>query len=276
MQIEAPLTEDRPPAREGSLEEALERLDGELKEVSLAVERLRRTLAAACEASQQGRLRDLPGALRALAEAAERAHRRAGQVPSAWTFPAREHLEGGGYLEEVRRLAAEAGLEGVREIDGQLYSYPLVVRLRPSELALMVGRRRERALRPGHVVGQLKSARERSQRGANLESLLQTFERAYLTLTGDQESVAVPLKRLYDLLVLRPGSSREYTELDFYLDVYRLDRTGPHLTRAGRELSFPASTSARSGRAFRLPTETGEERLYASIRFDPARAPEAP
>jgi hypothetical protein len=274
MQIEAPLTEDRAPAREGSLEEALERLDGELKEVSLAVEQLRRALAAAHEASQQGRLRDLPGALRALVEAAERAHRRAEQVPPSWAFPVREYLEAGDYLEEVRRLAAEKGLEGVREIDGQLYSYPLVVRLRPGELSLMVGRRRERALRPGHVVRQLQRARERSHRSANLESLLQTFERAYLTLTGNQESVAVPLKRLYDLLVLRPGSNREYTELDFYLDVYRLDRTGPHLTRAGRELSFPASTSARSGRAFRLPTEIGEERLYASIRFDPVRVPE--
>ncbi|HZU19539.1 MAG TPA: hypothetical protein VFD01_23450 [Candidatus Dormibacteraeota bacterium] len=274
MQIEAPLTEDRAPAREGSLEEALERLDGELKEVSLAVEQLRRALAAAHEASQQGRLRDLPGALRALAEAAERAHRRAELAPPSWTFPAREYLEAGDYLEEVRRLATEKGLEGVREIDGQLYSYPLVVRLRSGELSLMVGRRRERALRPGHVVRQLQRARERPHRNANLESLLQTFERAYLTLTGNQESVAVPLKRLYDLLVLRPGSNREYTELDFYLDVYRLDRTGPHVTRAGRELSFPASTSARSGRAFRLPTETGEERLYASIRFDPVRVPE--
>lgn len=102
----------------------------------------------------------------------------------------------------------------------------------------------------------------------NLRPLLVAFERAYLAATGGHDGVAIPLRRVYDLLVLRPGQGREYTELDFLLDVYRLDRAGVQVTPAGRELSLPASTGTRGGKGTRFVTETGEERHYSSIRFD--------
>ena len=102
----------------------------------------------------------------------------------------------------------------------------------------------------------------------NLRPLLTAFEKAYLAASGGEDGIAIPLKRVYELLVLRPGQGREYTEVDFLLDVYRLDRAGAQVTPAGRELTLPASTGTRAGKGLRFVTETGEERWYSSIRFD--------
>jgi hypothetical protein len=52
------------------------------------------------------------------------------------------------------------------------------------------------------------------------------------------------------------------------LDVYKLDRAGQQVTPAGREMSLPASTGTKGGKGIRFVAETGEERLYLSIRFD--------
>ena len=125
----------------------------------------------------------------------------------------------------------------------------------------------QRGLRPSAVVALLRRLRSQPARD-NLRPLLTAFEKAYLAASGGEDGIAIPLKRVYELLVLRPGQGREYTEVDFLLDVYRLDRAGAQVTPAGRELTLPASTGTRAGKGLRFVTETGEERWYSSIRFD--------
>jgi hypothetical protein len=266
LQAGAPI--DGPPSPEGaSLEAALTQLDGRLAATQKALTAAQRQLKQVAEASRQGNLRDLPRLLDGAAETAGAFARSALDASRSWAFDGQRHLDEGAYTAELIGSAVAGGLDGIREVDGQLYSFPVVVKVDARDLSLKVGRKTQRGVRPSAIVALLKRLRSQPSKD-NLRPLLSAFEKAYLAATGDRDGIAVPLRRVYDLLVLRPGQGREYTELDFLLDVYRLDRAGVQVTAAGRELSLPASTGTRGGKGTRFVTETGEERHYSSIRFD--------
>ncbi len=259
---------DRPPAASGvALETALALLDGRLAATQKALTAAQRQLKQVTEASRQGNLRDLPKLLDGAVETAGAFAQAAVDASRSWAFDGQAHLEDGAYMAELVGSARAGGLDGVREVDGQLYSYPVVVKVDARDLSLKVGKRTQRGVRPTAVVTLLKRLRSQPVKD-NIRPLLTAFEKAYLAATSGQDGIAVPLRRVYDLLVLRPGQSREYTEVDFLLDVYRLDRAGVQVTPAGRELSLPASTGTKGGKGTRFVTETGEERHYSSIRFD--------
>jgi hypothetical protein len=250
------------------LEAALAGLEGKLAATHKALAAAQRQLKQAAEASRQGNLRDLPRLLDGAVETAGAFARSALDARQSWAFDSQRHLEDGTYVAELMSAAGTNGLDGVRQVDGQLYSFPVVVKVDARDLSLKVGRRTQRGLRPSAVVALLRRLRSQPSKD-NLRPLLVAFEKAYLAATSGQDGIAVPLRRIYDLLVLRPGQGREYTEVDFLLDVYRLDRAGVQVTPSGRELSLPASTGTRGGKGTRFVTETGEERQYSSIRFDP-------
>ena len=250
-----------------AFEAALAQLDERLAATHKALSAAQRQLKNVTEASRQGNLRDLTRLLDGAADAAGTFARAALDAKRSWTFDGQGHLEGGAYMAELIACAQAGGLDGVREVDGQLYSFPVVVKVEARDSSLKVGKRTQRGLRPSGVVALLKRLRSQPAKD-NLRPLLTAFEKAYLALTGGRDGIAVPLRMVYDLLVMRPGQNREYTEVDFLLDVYRMDRAGVQVTPSGRELSLPASTGAKGGRGFRFVTETGEERQYASIRFD--------
>lgn len=250
-----------------ALEAALAQLDERLAAAHKALSEAQRQLKNVTEASRQGNLRDLARLLGGAATAAAMLADVAVEAGRSWTFDGHGHLESGRYMAELIDCAQAGGLDGVREVDGQLYSFPVVVKVDARDLSLKVGKRTQRGLRPSAVVELLKRLRSQPAKD-NLRPLLTAFEKAYLAVTGGRDGIAVPLRRVYDLLVMRPGQGREYTEVDFLLDVYRLDRAGPQVTPSGRELSLPASTGAKGGRGFRFVTETGEERQYSGIRFD--------
>lgn len=253
---------------DAGLESALARLDARLAVVQKSLATAQRQLKQAADASRQGNLRDLPRLLDAVAESADTFAQTALAARRSWTFDGQRHLEDGSYSAELMAAAEAGDLPGVREVDGQLYSFPVVVKVDARDQSVKVGRKTQRGVRPSAVVALLKRLRSQPAKD-NLRPLLTAFERAYLAATGGQDGVAIPLRRVYELLVLRPGQGREYTEVDFLLDVYRLDRAGVQVTAAGRELSLPASTGTKGGKGTRFVTETGEERLYSSIRFDP-------
>jgi hypothetical protein len=256
------------PARPGvSLEAALAGLDVRLAATARALAAAHKQLRQASEAARQGNLRDLPRALEGVVESSATLAQTALNAQRSWAFDGQQHLESGGYLAELVAQAEADGLGGVREVDGQLYAFPVVVKVYARDLLLKVGKRPHRGVRPSAVVGLLRRLRTKPAKD-NLRQVVVAFEKAYLTLTHQKDGIAVPLSRIYDLLVLRPGQGREYTELDFMLDVYRLDRARPQVTPGGRDLSFPASTGTRGGGGHRFVTETGEERRYSSIRFD--------
>ena len=155
-------------------------------------------------------------------------------------------------------------MQGVREVDGRLYSFPHIVRVEPKELSLRVGKRLQRTLRPSHVAQLLKAAQERPSRD-NLSPILHAVERAYLLLAKGELGRTVPLPEVHAILTALPGVG--YSLDDFVMDIYRLDLNGPHQTRTGNRFDLPASTSARVGKGIRFVTQAGEEKLYSAIRF---------
>jgi len=248
-----------------SLEPALEELDSKLHELTAHVARLTKGMRRAQEGARLGHVKDLPKALAEVESAAAAAAESAHQL--SWEFDARRWLGGGGYAKEVIALADASGLKGVREVNGELLSFPLIVRLDASDHSVVLGKKRERGIRPSHIVGLLTQAREKKVE-ASAAQILPALERAYLMQTKGQAAVAVPLREIYDVLTLRPGQTKEYTELDFLVAIYLLDKSGPHTTKSGYRISFPASTTTRSGKGFQFVTEQNEEKVYSTLRLD--------
>jgi hypothetical protein len=249
----------------GPIEPALEALESRLHRITRDIAQLSRAAKRAQDAARLGKVKDLAKLIAdvqsASAAAAESAH------GLDWNFDIRPWLTSGAYANEVIALAEANGLGGVREVNGELFSFPLIVRVDAGDSSVLMGKKRERGIRPSHVVSLLKQARQ-GQAGLSAAQLLPALERAYLLQTKGISGVAVPLREVYEVLTLRPGQSREYPELDFLVNIYVLDRSGPHTTKTGHRLSFPASTTTRSGRGFQFVTEQGEEKVYSAIRFD--------
>jgi hypothetical protein len=261
---------DETPEQAG-LEAALADLDARLALAARTLGAAQKQLKQAVEASRQGKVRDLPRTLAGVVESSDAFAQAALNAQRSWAFDVQGHLESGRYVAELLSQAEAAGLAGASEVDGALQSFPVIVKVDARDPSLKIGRKLDRAMRPSVIVERLRQMRGQPAREAVVRQLLASFERAYLIVSRGGEGIAVPLKSIYDALVLRPGQSREYTLNDFLLDVYWLDRSGPHVTQVGRELSFPAATGAKAGRGLQFVTETGEVRTYASIRFDAPR-----
>jgi hypothetical protein len=229
-----------------ALEPELEALDATLHRLTAAIAQLAKGLRRAQEAARLGQVKDLPKLLlqvRSSAAAAAESSRELG-----WEFDVRRWLSSGAYTKEVIALAKAKGLGGVREINGELLSFPLIVRIDAPDNSVVLGKRRERGIRPSHVVGLLAQAREKKVEASAVQ-LLPALERAYLLQTKGHAAVAVPLREVYEVLTLRPGQAKDYT-------------------KGGYRLSFPASTTTRSGKGFQFVTEEGEEKVYSTLRLD--------
>jgi hypothetical protein len=250
----------------GDLESSLADLEAHLGVADRALKQATGALRNALDAARKGRLRELPKLLAAVGETARGFADRAVEAERSWSFPVETHLSSHEYLAEVQRLADDSGLGNVRVVDGQLFSYPLIVKVDARDVSLKLGKKVHRELRPSHLVRRLQEARSHPVK-ENLGPVLQMIEKAYLRITHGETGKAVPISDVHELLTLLPGTDKQYTQLDFVADIYRLDRNGPHVTTSGRRLDLPASTSARGGRGTRFITESGEEKLYSSIRF---------
>ena len=273
LQVDDGLTVEASPDEtppEIGLEASLADLDARLGQASRALAAAQKHLKQAVEASRQGKLRDLPRALTNVVQASDALAQTVLNAERSWAFDVHGHLESGRYVAELLEHAEASGLSGAREVDGQLYSFPVIVKVDARDPSLKIGRKLDRAMRPSVIVETLQQMRGQPVKDSVVRQLLVSFEKTYLVVTRSEDGIAVPLKNLYDAFVLRVGQSREYTQLDFLLDVYWLDRSGPHVTPSGRELTFPASTGTRGGKGLPFVTETGEQRTYSSIRFDPA------
>lgn len=179
-----------------------------------------------------------------------------------------ESMRSGDFAREVVAAAARQDLSGVRIVHGVVFSFPVVVAPQPDKLAVRLGKKLLRVLRPSALVAELQKLRSRKPSGARLVKLLDAIERAYLDAAGGRSNIAVKIQDIYERLTPLPDQRREYGEVDFISDLYALERENVLLTAKNRVISFPASTGTRGGNAVRLTTESGEERLYSSIRFD--------
>jgi len=251
------------------LEPALGQLDARLAEAARSLKAATQALKKAQDAARTGNLRDLKRLLETADESAAAYLRDLRHAGTSWTFSGEDYLASHQYLDELRRTAAELGVGGARVLDGRLYSYPHIVRVEARELAVRIGKKKDARVRPSHVAELLKAAQRKPQQG-NLQPILNAIEQAYLHLTKGELGNAVSLADIHAALTLLPGSAREYSLDDFVMDVYRLDLSGPHVTRANHRFDLPASTSTRGGKGIRFATREGEEKLYSTIRFQTA------
>jgi hypothetical protein len=184
-------------------------------------------------------------------------------------FPAR--LRDGAFFDEVIRQAERDGLKGVRSVHGLLLSYPVTVAVNADDLSLRIGKKRLSSIRPSALVSELTKQRRRKPPSTSVQvKLLSAIERAYSSAANGAIGLSIPIKRIYDELVPLPGQSQDYSELDFVIDLYALQRSRNLISSSGRVLSFPASTSSTGKTVIRIATEDGEERLFSHLRFDDA------
>jgi hypothetical protein len=169
------------------------------------------------------------------------------------------------YLNEVIAAAHELGLNDVRISRNAVLSYPHRVSF-DSPNGYKLGRKTMTAMRPTAVANALKA--ERAKVVPLPQTYLEAMERGYLIASKDAVGISVSLTDVYEILTILPGASKSYSEADFVRDIGILHEMGPHVTKAGRRVSFPSSTSARMSRGHSAVTSRGDEVVYASIRFD--------
>ena len=178
-----------------------------------------------------------------------------------------------GYAEELRRVAAEKGLN-IFERDGQLISYPSIVRILSSERAVRVDKRLVRAIRPSHLTDLLLKEQQKRPRN-NPQTFLNTLYGRYQDLARDSSRMmggggapVILLARIYEHITAMSWVRREYSRTDFARDLYQLETSGVKTTRSGAVVSFEASTGTRSSRnLFTFVGPDGHEIKYYGIRF---------
>ena len=227
---------------------------------------LRRFRAAA----QSGNLRELHQSLEAAEAAIAELDRQFKAAKQGWSFDTQKYLSSGQYAKEVLSAAHQLGVQ-ITERDERIYCYPALVRVSPSEKAVVVDRKREERIRPSVLVNLLKDLQNKPptfRPEAFLTALYEAYTRIVTQREGDPLLLApvVPLVDIYALLTLLPGQGRDYSRQEFARDVYLLHRGGKNTTKGGAKVSFPISRGVR-GKTLVVIDENGEERRYYGIRF---------
>ncbi len=259
--------------REGSSLTLSETLDEYKKNINAWVMQSKRETQAVqklCKAVEMGNLRDLEK-LRQAAQASGEASSKQAALCQPLEFGVAEYLSPqGGYLLELTGVAEQEGVS-LYERDGVLFCYPVLVRLEPEARAVRIDKKLEFNIHPKALTARLKKEQGNEPK-TKPEQFIESLFNAYRIIRDGEyqgAGVAVPLKRVYDILTLRPGSDKEYTLLDFTREVYFLDRSGITETKRGFRLALTASTASRErqGDLLKFVTRDGHEKLYAGIKF---------
>jgi hypothetical protein len=254
---------------EGALQQTASDVDTTLRGAAAATRSLRRLRTVV----HDGNLREIRSALEAAEQVVTALQEQMARTVAGWDLDDAAYLRSGGYVRELLDTAARARL-AIYEQDDRLYCYPSLVRVLSAERTLLIDRSRDRRLRPSIVVQHLRNLQDRPPR-FKPEAFLESLFKAYRALVQGHGSAArrdpgpvERLARIYELLTLLPGQSRDYSSHEFARDLYLLDRSGTTETRDGFVVSFPSSTGTRSpGGVILAITETGEERRYWGIAF---------
>ena len=178
------------------------------------------------------------------------------------------------YMAELLALAKDRGLQ-MYEQDGNLISYPSIVRILPDDRAVRVDRKKVSSIKPSGLVDQLLKNQQRPLHVS--PTFLNALYKVYTELvsqdgsgrmTGGIGGRVVPLARVYGLLTALPGVSRDYDRNDFARDIYTIDANGPRVTRRGARVDFPSSTGTRRRTdVFTFIDPDGNSADYYGIRF---------
>jgi hypothetical protein len=260
-------TNDATQAFEAALQQTEADADASLKGAAEATSSLKRLRSVV----HDGNLREVRSALAAADQSVQALQQQVARTVEGWDFDDASYFGSGAYTRELLETAARMQL-AIFEQDDRLYCYPSLLRVLPAERMILIDRARERRLRPSTVVQHLRKVQDRPPRfrpDAFLESLFNAY-RALVQRHGSDRLTAGPVERLariYELLTLLPGQSRDYARQEFARDIYLLDRSAITET-SGFVVSFPASTATKStSGVITAITENGQERRYWGIAF---------
>lgn len=235
-------------------------VEASLSGAGTLLKRLKRLRAAA----QAGDLREIA---KSLSEVKQAAPETASQAQAlAFEFDDEPYFPDA-FLSELEAAAKERGMS-VFVRDGKLYCYPLLVRVKPAERAVQIGKRTERGIRPSALAARLFQLQSKPARFKPAD-FLGLLHRAYRHCAAPGESPVLMLAEIYDVLTLMPGAAKEYTKDDFARDLYMLDSSGVTALENGTRFRFSASTGTRNAAAvFVCIAEDGSEKRYYGISFD--------
>lgn len=174
----------------------------------------------------------------------------------------------------LRDLEAAATARGMTVFarDGKLYCYPLLVRVKPADRTVQIGKKAERGVRPSALALKLQQLQTKPTRFKPAE-FLALLHRAYTHCTGAKGSEVLTLAEIYDVLTLMPGTAKDYTKDDFAGDLYLLDSSGVTKLPNGASFKFSASTGTRNAAStFVCIARDGSEKRYYGIGFGKAKS----
>ena len=254
-----------------SFEQAFSDTERAAEAVSESVRRVGTEARALARAAKTGNLSAIRRAQAGLDDALNALQQNAVNA-SHWPFHEEEEEQymADRYAEELRHAAEKQGLD-MYERDGNLISYPSIVRIVPRERAVRIDRKKVSTIRPSHLASVLMANQNKSSGFSStrfLESLYNVYSDIISNESSDRGRV-VQLARIYRLLTSLPGANREYDRSDFARDLYLIDSNGPKLTRRGAVVSFPSSTGTRrrSSDLFSFIGLDGQSVEYYGIRF---------
>ena len=259
---------DRAAQNSFSFEEAFEAADvgiaGALDRLSAA----QRALIAAKKASTIGDVAALSKAVHAARAAIRESEPHLERVAIEVARDFATAIRSNDFTHEIVARAIKMNLPGVRLVHGVVFSFPVMLTPYPDKLSVRIGKKLFRSLRPLALVRVFQAHRERVPSKRYLERLLNAIEEAYLDASAREYSIAVKIADIHARLTRLPDQKNDYSELDFISDLYLIERENILQTVGHHIISFPASTGTRGGNAIRITTESGQERVYSSIRFD--------
>ena len=253
-----------------TLSDTLDDYNKNVKAWLVQSERETQAIKRLAKAVSAGNLRDTEK-LRQAAQSASEVCKQQAEACLPLNFDISEYLAlNGGYMAELRKQAEDEGVN-LYEREGVLFCYPVLVRLEPEARAVRIDKKLEFSIHPRTLTARLRKEQGNEPK-TRPEQFIETLLNAY-RIVRDSEfqggNVAVPLKRIHDMLTLRPGSDKEYSLLDFTREIYLLDRSGLSETKKGFRLILTASTASRErqGDLLKFVTRDGHEKLYAGIKF---------
>ena len=252
------------------LEDAFATAEADAEAALKAATGLVKALKRAQGAARQGQVRDWHAAVETARLGMSALDQQVANLRESWRFDEERHLQSGAFN---RELIEQASADGVRisELDNRLYCYPALIRVLPSDRAVLIDRKRERRIRPSVIVRHLRDLQKRPPRfrpADFLASLYATYRVALERKAERQPGAVVPLTELYDLLTMLPGQSREYAKQEFARDIYLLDQSGETTAKDGARLEFHSGAGARVPKgALSVVTQHGDEKTYHGISF---------
>lgn len=255
-----------------SLEMALakteEDVNSAIKAATVSLSALKRFRSAI----KTGSLRELRKTIESAEQAIFALRQQFANAKDGWDFNEEAYFSGRAFISEILETANKMGLK-IFEQDERLFCYPFLVRIFPNERTVLIDKTREKRIRPSVLINHLKELQNKPVR-FKPDTFLECLFSAYSTIIktrGEDKPVmgtVISLTKIYNLLTLLPGQTRDYTIQEFARDIYLLDQSRITTTKGRFIVSFPASTGTTSLRgAIRVITQEGNDKKYYGIKF---------